>query len=50
MSQERKPISREVILGPPKLLRANAGLVIDVMVTDFERVSGPWHLRMDGHT
>jgi hypothetical protein len=50
MSRERKPISSEIILGPWKLLRADAGLVIDAMVTDFERVSGPWHLGMGGHT
>jgi 3-carboxy-cis,cis-muconate cycloisomerase len=44
MPQKRNPISSEVILAISKLLRANAGLGLDAMVTDFERASGPWHL------
>ncbi len=44
MPQKRNPISSEVILAASKLLRANAGLVLDAMITDFERASGPWHL------
>ncbi|KIX03014.1 3-carboxy-cis,cis-muconate cycloisomerase [Rhinocladiella mackenziei CBS 650.93] len=44
MPQKRNPISSEVILAASKLLRANAGLVLDAMVADFERASGPWHL------
>lgn len=44
MPQKRNPISSEVILAASKLLRANAGLVLDAMVVDFERASGPWHL------
>ena len=44
MPQKRNPISSEVILAASKLLRANAGLVLDAMVSDFERASGPWHL------
>lgn len=44
MPQKRNPISSEVILAASKLLRANAGLGLDAMVTDFERASGPWHL------
>ncbi|OAL23533.1 hypothetical protein AYO20_10978 [Fonsecaea nubica] len=44
MPQKRNPISSEVILAASKLLRANAGLALDAMVTDFERASGPWHL------
>jgi 3-carboxy-cis,cis-muconate cycloisomerase len=44
MPQKRNPISSEVILAASKLLRANASLVLDAMVTDFERASGPWHL------
>lgn len=44
MPQKRNPISSEVILAASKLLRANAGLVLDSMVSDFERASGPWHL------
>ena len=44
MPQKRNPISSEVILAASKVLRANAGLVLDGMVSDFERASGPWHL------
>ncbi|KAK3200097.1 hypothetical protein Dsin_023512 [Dipteronia sinensis] len=44
MPQKRNPISSEVVLAASKLLRANAGLGLDAMVTDFERASGPWHL------
>ncbi|KAK0385561.1 hypothetical protein NLU13_6740 [Sarocladium strictum] len=44
MPQKRNPISSEVILAASKILRSNAGLVLDGMVSDFERASGPWHL------
>lgn len=44
MPQKRNPISSEVILATSKLLRANAAVVLDAMVVDFERASGPWHL------
>ncbi|RFU27856.1 hypothetical protein B7463_g8488, partial [Scytalidium lignicola] len=44
MPQKRNPISSEVILAASKLLRSNASLVLDGMVADFERASGPWHL------
>lgn len=44
MPQKRNPISSEVVLAASKLLRANAGLALDAMVSDFERASGPWHL------
>lgn len=44
MPQKRNPISSEVIVAASKILRANAGLCLDAMVTDFERASGPWHL------
>ncbi|KAJ5332168.1 Fumarate lyase, partial [Penicillium brevicompactum] len=44
MPQKRNPISSEVILAASKMLRANASLGLDAMVTDFERASGPWHL------
>lgn len=44
MPQKRNPISSEVILAISKILRSNAGLCLDAMVTDFERASGPWHL------
>lgn len=44
MPQKRNPISSEVILAQSKILRAQAGLLLDGMITDFERASGPWHL------
>lgn len=44
MPQKRNPISSEVILAQSKILRAQSGLVLDAMVSDFERASGPWHL------
>jgi len=44
MPQKRNPISSEVVLAASKLLRANASLCLDAMVSDFERASGPWHL------
>lgn len=44
MPQKRNPISSEVILAASKMLRSNAGLALDAMVSDFERASGPWHL------
>lgn len=44
MPQKRNPISSEVILAQSKILRAQAGLVLDGMIADFERASGPWHL------
>ncbi|USW54435.1 Putative fumarate lyase family, L-Aspartase, adenylosuccinate lyase [Septoria linicola] len=44
MPQKRNPISSEVILAASKMLRANAGLCLDAMITDFERATGPWHI------
>ncbi|KAG9233649.1 L-Aspartase-like protein [Amylocarpus encephaloides] len=44
MPQKRNPISCELILAASKILRANASLGLDAMVSDFERASGPWHL------
>lgn len=44
MPQKRNPIGAELILAASKMLRANAGLTLDAMVSDFERASGPWHL------
>jgi 3-carboxy-cis,cis-muconate cycloisomerase len=44
MPQKRNPISCELILAAAKVLRQHAGLVLDAMVTDFERATGPWHV------
>ncbi|KAK6440213.1 hypothetical protein LTR95_003566 [Oleoguttula sp. CCFEE 5521] len=44
MPQKRNPISSEVILAASKILRSNASLCLDAMLTDFERATGSWHL------
>jgi 3-carboxy-cis,cis-muconate cycloisomerase len=44
MPQKRNPISCELILAAAKVLRQHAGLVLDAVVTDFERATGPWHV------
>ena len=43
MPQKRNPISCELILACAKALRQHAGLILDAMVSDFERATGPWH-------
>jgi 3-carboxy-cis,cis-muconate cycloisomerase len=44
MPQKRNPISCELMLAAAKALRQHAGLMLDAMVQDFERATGPWHL------
>ncbi|HLY46522.1 MAG TPA: adenylosuccinate lyase family protein [Stellaceae bacterium] len=44
MPQKRNPISCELIVAAAKALRQHAGLVLDAMVSDFERATGPWHV------
>jgi len=44
MPQKRNPISCELILAAAKVLRQQAGLVLDAMISDFERATGPWHV------
>jgi 3-carboxy-cis,cis-muconate cycloisomerase len=44
MPQKRNPISCELILATAKAVRQQAGLMLDAMVQDFERATGPWHL------
>jgi 3-carboxy-cis,cis-muconate cycloisomerase len=44
MPQKRNPISCELILAASKALRQHAGLVLDALVSDFERATGPWHV------
>jgi 3-carboxy-cis,cis-muconate cycloisomerase len=44
MPQKRNPISCELILAAAKVLRQQAGLVLDALVADFERATGPWHV------
>jgi 3-carboxy-cis,cis-muconate cycloisomerase len=43
MPQKRNPISSELILAGAKIARQQAGLMMDALVTDFERATGPWH-------
>jgi len=44
MPQKRNPISCELILAAAKALRQHAGLVLDALISDFERATGPWHV------
>ena len=43
MPQKRNPISSELILAAAKAVRQHAGLMLDAMVQDYERATGPWH-------
>ena len=42
MPQKRNPISSELIFAASKAVRQHAGLMLDAMVQDFERATGPW--------
>lgn len=44
MPQKRNPISSELMLAAAKLLRDKASTMLDAMIQDFERATGPWHL------
>lgn len=43
MPQKRNPISCELMLAASKAVRQHAGLMLDAMIQDFERATGPWH-------
>src|SRR5213079_3085555 len=43
MPQKRNPISSELMLAAPNGVRQHAGLMMDAMVQDLERATGPWH-------
>ncbi|MFL6839414.1 MAG: adenylosuccinate lyase family protein [Bradyrhizobium sp.] len=43
MPQKRNPISSELMLAAAKGVRQHAGLMLDAMVQDLERATGPWH-------
>jgi len=43
MPQKRNPISCELIFAASKAVRAQTGLMLDAMIHDFERATGPWH-------
>lgn len=44
MPQKRNPISSELLVANAKAVRQQAGLMLDAMVSDLERASGPWHI------
>jgi 3-carboxy-cis,cis-muconate cycloisomerase len=44
MPQKRNPISSEILLANAKAVRQQAGLMLDAMIQDFERATGPWHV------
>ena len=44
MPQKRNPISCELIIAIAKAVRQHAGLMLDAMLADHERATGPWHL------
>jgi 3-carboxy-cis,cis-muconate cycloisomerase len=44
MPQKRNPISCELIIAGARIVRQHAGLMLDAMVADHERATGPWHL------
>jgi len=44
MPQKRNPISSEILLANAKAVRQHAALMLDAMVQDFERATGPWHV------
>ena len=43
MPQKRNPISSELIVAAAKAVRQHAGLMLDAMIQDLERATGPWH-------
>ncbi len=44
MPQKRNPISCELMSAASRLLRERAASMLDAMVQDFERATGPWHV------
>ena len=44
MPQKRNPISCELIVASSRIVRQSAGLMLDAMLADHERATGPWHL------
>ena len=43
MPQKRNPISSELMLACAKAVRQHVALMLDGMVQDLERATGPWH-------
>lgn len=44
MPQKFNPICCEAMLACARMLRSRAGEMLDAMVADFERATGPWHI------
>jgi 3-carboxy-cis,cis-muconate cycloisomerase len=44
MPQKRNPIACELIIAAGKLVRQHVGLMLDAMVADHERATGPWQV------
>jgi 3-carboxy-cis,cis-muconate cycloisomerase len=44
MPQKRNPISCESIVAAARIVRGQVGLMLDAMLADHERATGPWHL------
>jgi len=44
MPQKRNPIAAEMMLAGAKILRESHGAMLDAMVADHERATGPWHV------
>ena len=44
MPQKRNPISSELMLAAAKAVRQHVATMLDGMIYDFERATGPWHL------
>ena len=49
MPQKRNPISCELMLAAAKAVRQHVALMLDGMVQDFERATGPWHVEWIAH-
>ncbi|MFT6581617.1 MAG: 3-carboxy-cis,cis-muconate cycloisomerase [Alphaproteobacteria bacterium] len=44
MPQKRNPVSSELLIIAAKAVRQNVAMMLDGMVQDHERASGPWHV------
>lgn len=44
MPQKRNPIASELMLAAAKAVRQQVAAMLDGMIHDFERATGPWHL------
>lgn len=44
MPQKRNPISSEIMMAVARSVASHAGTMLEAMVQDHERATGPWHL------